>query len=574
MRVTEEVIRGSCFETDLKKVTEISFANKDIDDLGSISLVENTQDLNIAFNSLTSIRGLEALTKLKTLNAMHNAIKAPGLKALGDLPALRVLRLSHNKLKSLAPLAACPNLEELWVQHNDFKDVSELEALRPLQKLERLAFFPNGCAKKMPPKEYRLAVKVALPNLKMLDGQEFTAEELAAPDQKKPSSRGERSILGSNGRQSPLPLPASGRRSGRAPLGENHCEDSPPSTDEKGAGERLSSAPVYGRRARRGMLDASPGSTASGEGMGGALAAVMSTPSHQGKPAEGRPPRAPSSGMGLGGSLGRSDSIAGGGDRSGSGSRPGTAPRNPEEVIMEYTAGYAPGIKAKGNGDAISVRGDGGAWAKWPNEALAISVDGEGGPGQRSQRYRLFAAYRDTGMVAASFDPGGGGFVNWPSGHLCFVYTAETGSGTVYDNTGNPTTTWSDANGDPLSESVEVLLDSHMGFRFKVPEKRVEMYFACHNVRHRFVNCFNRAKASWPKSDDIDAPRFVDQLEATASTNSSSSKPSSFQRPDARALSKRSNGESDQRFKDLHSATENLKELDIGLSKRLLEASS
>eukprot|EP00854_Cymbomonas_tetramitiformis_P017449 gene17449-20774_t len=167
--------------------------------------------------------------------------------------------------------------------------------------------------------------------------------------------------------------------------------------------------------------------------------------------------------------------AAGGGDRSGSGSRPGTAPRNPEEVIMEYTAGYAPGIKAK---------------------ALAISVDGEGGPGQRSQRYRLFAAYRDTGMVAASFDPGGGGFVNWPSGHLCFVYTAETGSGTVYDNTGNPTTTWSDANGDPLSESVEVLLDSHMGFRFKVPEKRVEMYFACHNVRHRFVNCFNRAKAS------------------------------------------------------------------------------
>jgi len=43
---------------------------------------------------------------------------------------------------------------------------------------------------------------------------------------------------------------------------------------------------------------------------------------------------------------------------------------------------------------AVSVRRDGGACAKWPNDNPAVCVDAEGGG-----RYRMFATYR-MGLVA------------------------------------------------------------------------------------------------------------------------------------------------------------------------------
>jgi hypothetical protein len=85
-----------------------------------------------------------------------------------------------------------------------------------------------------------------------------------------------------------------------------------------------------------------------------------------------------------------------------------------------------------------------------------VCVDAERG------RYRVFATYRNGGMVAVSFDPGGDGMVNFPTGHCAFTYTASTGVGKVYDTHGVLTRTVGTAGEGVDEESVQLLLDAHL----------------------------------------------------------------------------------------------------------------
>ena len=72
---------------------------------------------------------------------------------------------------------------------------------------------------------------------------------------------------------------------------------------------------------------------------------------------------------------------------------------------------------------AVVVRPDGSATAKWPNGSIAVSVDREGDGG-----YRLYAAFRVSGSVAASFDSSGNGYANLATtGSTCLSVNAERG---------------------------------------------------------------------------------------------------------------------------------------------------
>jgi hypothetical protein len=70
---------------------------------------------------------------------------------------------------------------------------------------------------------------------------------------------------------------------------------------------------------------------------------------------------------------------------------------------------------------AVAVRYDGSASAKYPNGSLAVSVDVE------QEGYRLYAAFRSSGGVAASFDSEGNGFANTANGSTCFTTHRDTG---------------------------------------------------------------------------------------------------------------------------------------------------
>lgn len=78
---------------------------------------------------------------------------------------------------------------------------------------------------------------------------------------------------------------------------------------------------------------------------------------------------------------------------------------------------------------AIQIRSDGSAIAKWPNGAIAVSVDRDG------QGFRIYAAHKD-GQIALSFDSMGVGFINYhPSGKM-LISTTSSGDGLYFSSDG------------------------------------------------------------------------------------------------------------------------------------------
>ncbi|KAJ0011862.1 hypothetical protein NQD34_012837 [Periophthalmus magnuspinnatus] len=90
----------------------------------------------------------------------------------------KILRLFVNSITSLAPLAGCLNLCELYLRRNMISSLSELSHLRSLGHLKVLWLAENPCCG-TDPNHYRLTVLRCLPHLQKLDNQVVTEEEVA-----------------------------------------------------------------------------------------------------------------------------------------------------------------------------------------------------------------------------------------------------------------------------------------------------------------------------------------------------------------------------------------------------------
>lgn len=167
----------------------------------------------------------------------------------------------------------------------------------------------------------------------------------------------------------------------------------------------------------------------------------------------------------------------------------------PEEEPPEHVVcGSAHYGKEHGKGLAWQVRPDGSAMAQWPgrrNQALAVSVDKEG------RRFRLYAAYKDKGTMAVSFDGAGNGVVNTKSGKVCFQHNSKRGGFCIDANTGAKQV-W--ASGDLPNANVDIQLDETLGFRFDVTRVRAEVYFQYAGIRHKFVQGYNDGGETEPDS--------------------------------------------------------------------------
>ncbi|KAF0047315.1 hypothetical protein F2P81_000948 [Scophthalmus maximus] len=100
------------------------------------------------------------------------------MSILSQMPNIKVLTLSVNSISSLAPLAGCPSLCELYLRRNMIPSLSELSHLRLLTRLRVLWLAENPCCG-TESSRYRLTVLRCLPRLQRLDNQVVTEEEIA-----------------------------------------------------------------------------------------------------------------------------------------------------------------------------------------------------------------------------------------------------------------------------------------------------------------------------------------------------------------------------------------------------------
>ncbi|KAI0126952.1 protein phosphatases PP1 regulatory subunit sds22 [Xylariales sp. AK1849] len=176
-----------------KQVVRLCLRQNLIKDIEGLSSLGSTlQELDLYDNVLAHIRGLEDLTKLRTLDLSFNKVKhikhidhlteltdlffvsnkISKIEGLETLVNLRQIELGSNRIREIKNLDSLKNLEELWLAKNK---ITELKGLSGLPKLRLLSIQSNRIKDLSP---LRLAPQLeelyishnALENLDGLDG--------------------------------------------------------------------------------------------------------------------------------------------------------------------------------------------------------------------------------------------------------------------------------------------------------------------------------------------------------------------------------------------------------------------
>lgn len=161
LNISFNSISSLCGLMWLSKLTVLDVSHNNIADLRGLPL--SVRRLNASFNLLTCLKGLSPLSHLEVLVASHNQIT----NMEGVPVAVRSVDVSSNRLVSLSGLERCTALEELRLRQNMIPRVEELAALRPLRSLRTLTLAENPATVS----QRRIAAVHALlpPNLRVVD---------------------------------------------------------------------------------------------------------------------------------------------------------------------------------------------------------------------------------------------------------------------------------------------------------------------------------------------------------------------------------------------------------------------
>ena len=185
-------------------------------------------------------------------------------------------------------------------------------------------------------------------------------------------------------------------------------------------------------------------------------------------------------------------------------------PSADSDMVVSYAA-------ADGGGDALRIRTDGTASARYPGGALAVTVDPSGGRADRANAplregagFVLTASFR-RGGVAVSFDGSGGGSVNRRDGSLWLRHDPERG-GSLHDAcTGEVVRSWPAPAPASHGSSRSAMtgdawvcerLDDHLAVSFCVEDGSFALPFTSGSVKHVLRLGHNAQLACWDEQTE------------------------------------------------------------------------
>jgi len=122
------------FVTALPLLQQLNISYNNITEVKGLDALAQLQSLNLSYNNITDIRGLDALTQLQTLNLSDNDI--PDIQGLSNLTELESLDLSGNQITDIHGLDSLAKLQSLNLSDNGILDLQELDKLTGLQSLD------------------------------------------------------------------------------------------------------------------------------------------------------------------------------------------------------------------------------------------------------------------------------------------------------------------------------------------------------------------------------------------------------------------------------------------------------
>ncbi|XVF69226.1 hypothetical protein PTKIN_Ptkin11bG0064000 [Pterospermum kingtungense] len=128
-RLTKEGL----LKDDPHSITSLSLHHKALSDVSCLSEFKNLERLDLAFNILTSLQGLESCVSLKWLSVVQNKLQT--LKGIEGLTKLTVLNAGKNKLRSMEEVRFLVNLRALILNDNEIVSICGLDQMKDLNTL-------------------------------------------------------------------------------------------------------------------------------------------------------------------------------------------------------------------------------------------------------------------------------------------------------------------------------------------------------------------------------------------------------------------------------------------------------
>ncbi|CAK7246123.1 MAG: protein phosphatase regulatory subunit Sds22 [Sporothrix thermara] len=158
----------------LPKLRLLSVQSNRIRDLSPLKDVPTLEELYVSHNALTSLTSLTGKPETadetgETDTTDASAPAAPAAPATPTLPLLRVLDISNNQVTSFSGTEHLSALEEVWASYNRVVDFADVErCLRDKAKLETI-YLEGNPLQLRGPALYRNKVRLALPQVQQID---------------------------------------------------------------------------------------------------------------------------------------------------------------------------------------------------------------------------------------------------------------------------------------------------------------------------------------------------------------------------------------------------------------------
>jgi len=160
-----EVVKLLCLSPPIEKMDS------------SLNQLVNVRHLALSTNCIDKMVSLPALKNIQVLSLGRNVIKKiAGLEEIGA--TLQELWLSYNSIATLDGLQPCSKLHTLFMSNNKIKDWSEIEKLQANPELGNVLFVGNPIYENLTKKQARMKVKEALQDVKTVDGEMITGDDM------------------------------------------------------------------------------------------------------------------------------------------------------------------------------------------------------------------------------------------------------------------------------------------------------------------------------------------------------------------------------------------------------------
>ena len=160
---------------DFSKLVNLETVNLSNNKIKSIENISgNIEELSIDNNELTSLSGVQNLSKLKILSVSNNQINS--LSELESLEELENLNINKNQIRDVSGLVNCPKLKYLYMDNNY---IANFENLSNLSSLEKYSAYNQNMAVEIKEKIVGENIEVPLPDLysKLYDENSFIHQE-------------------------------------------------------------------------------------------------------------------------------------------------------------------------------------------------------------------------------------------------------------------------------------------------------------------------------------------------------------------------------------------------------------